>query len=122
MRDPRLHCPLTFAVKAISGKWKLYILSMLSDGQPKRYSELRNTCENLTEKMLTSQLRELEQDGIICRKVYPEVPPRVEYMLTEAGSKLCVIFEPLYEWGLEYMKEVKPDKLHLLEMVKQRMA
>ncbi|SKA37968.1 DNA-binding transcriptional regulator, HxlR family [Chitinophaga eiseniae] len=117
MRDPRLHCPLTVAVKAISGKWKLYILSMLSDGTPKRYTELlKSTCENLTEKMLTSQLRELEKDGIITRKVYPEVPPRVEYMLTASGKKLCAIFEPLYEWGMEYMKNQRHEKLPWLEM------
>lgn len=122
MRNPKLHCPLTYAVKAISGKWKLYILSMLSDGQPKRYGELKKTGENLTEKVLASQLRELEQDGIICRKVYPEVPPRVEYMLTESGRKLCAIFEPLYEWGVDYMKDNKPEKLYLLKMDRQELV
>jgi DNA-binding HxlR family transcriptional regulator len=107
MRDPKLHCPLTFAVKAVSGKWKLYILSLLSDGAPKRYGEFKNTCENLTEKMLTSQLRELERDGIISRKVFPEVPPRVEYSLTELGRKLMPVFDLLYVWGVDYMKENK---------------
>ena len=114
MRDPRLHCPLTFAVKAVSGKWKLYILSLLSDGAPKRYGEFKNTCENLTEKMLTSQLRELERDGIISRKVFPEVPPRVEYSLTELGKKLIPVFDVLYDWGVDYMKEKKLEELHLL--------
>ncbi|MGN7824234.1 helix-turn-helix transcriptional regulator [Chitinophaga varians] len=123
MRDPRLHCPLTLAVKAISGKWKLYILSMLSDGTPKRYGELlKSTCENLTEKMLTSQLRELEKDGIITRKVYPEVPPRVEYMLTESGRKLCTIFEPLYEWGVDYMKTHHHDQFAWLELGRKKLA
>ncbi|MEC5143143.1 helix-turn-helix domain-containing protein [Chitinophaga sp. 212800010-3] len=115
MRDPKLHCPLTFAVKAISGKWKLYILSLLSDGKVKRYGEFRNNFEHLTEKMLTSQLRELERDGIISRTVYPEVPPRVEYQLTELGKKLCKVFDVLYDWGVEYMKERKQEELVRLE-------
>jgi DNA-binding HxlR family transcriptional regulator len=115
MSNPKLHCPLTFAVKAISGKWKLYILSQLLDGKSKRYGEFKSSCENITEKMLTSQLRELENDGIISRKVYPEVPPRVEYSLTELGKKLSPVFDLFYDWGIDYMKEKKADQLYLLE-------
>jgi DNA-binding HxlR family transcriptional regulator len=106
---------VTIAVKVISGKWKLFILSVLSNGEVKRYGEIRRTCENITEKMLTSQLRELEKDGIVFRKVYAQVPPKVEYSLTDLGKKLCHIFGPLYDWGVDYIKEVRPDQLHVLE-------
>ncbi|KIX21309.1 hypothetical protein SY27_09985 [Flavobacterium sp. 316] len=118
MKEPKLHCPLTFAVKAISGKWKLFILSVLSNGDTKRYGEIKRDCENITEKMLTSQLRELENDDIINRKVYAEVPPKVEYSLTERGKKLCLIFDPLYEWGVDYIKDIKPDQAYLLNQKK----
>ena len=113
MNGPREHCPLTFAVKVISGKWKLFILHSLINGT-KRYGEIRKISDNLTEKMLTSQLRELEKDGIIHRKVYAQVPPKVEYSLTELGEKLCFLFDPLYKWGIEYVKKMKPDQVHLL--------
>jgi DNA-binding HxlR family transcriptional regulator len=115
MNEPKGHCPLTIAVKVISGKWKLFILSILSNGEVKRYGEIRNTCENITEKMLTSQLRELEKDGIVFRKVYAQVPPKVEYSLTDLGQKLCLIFDPLYEWSVDYIKEIRPDQLHLIK-------
>jgi len=113
MKHPKESCPLTLAVKMISGKWKLFILNGLKSG-PKRYGELRKICTNITEKMLTSQLKELQQDGIINRKVYPQVPPKVEYSFTEIGEKLCFIFDPLYSWGVEYIKEVRPEQAHLL--------
>jgi len=113
MKDPKETCPLTLAVKMISGKWKLFILNGLKDG-PKRYGELRKICTNITEKMLTSQLKELQKDGIIKRKVFPQVPPKVEYSFTEIGEKLCFIFDPLYSWGIEYIKDVKPEQLHLI--------
>ena len=113
MKDPKDVCPSILAVKIISGKWKLFILIGLKNG-PKRYGELRRFCTNITEKMLTSQLRELQKDGIIKRKAYPQVPPKVEYSFTEIGEKLSLIFDPLYDWGIEYIKEVKPEQLHLI--------
>ena len=114
MKHPKESCPLTLAVKMISGKWKLFILNGLKSG-PKRYGELRKICTNITEKMLTSQLKELQRDGIIKRKVYPQVPPKVEYSYTEIGEKLCFIFDPLYRWGIEYIQEVKPEQSYLLK-------
>jgi len=107
-------CALSHAVSVISGKWKLYILHGLSDGA-KRYGELKKICGTITEKMLTQQLRELEKDGVVSRKVYPEVPPKVEYSFTELGLKLTFLFEPLTEWGVEYIKEIHPDKISILE-------
>ncbi|WP_428742395.1 winged helix-turn-helix transcriptional regulator [Tenacibaculum sp.] len=113
MHHPEESCPLSLGVKMISGKWKLFILNGLKN-EPKRYGELRRICGNITEKMLTNQLKELQNDGLINRKVYPQVPPKVEYSLTEIGQKLCFIFDPLYEWGVEYIKEVIPEQSYLL--------
>ncbi|UII35030.1 helix-turn-helix transcriptional regulator [Fulvivirga ulvae] len=112
------NCPMTLAVNMISGKWKLFILYALKDGA-KRYSELRRICGGVTEKMLTNQLRELENDGLIKRKVYPQVPPKVEYSFTEFGKRLSFIFDPLYDWGLEYIKEFRPEQFHLVEEYKK---
>jgi len=114
MHHPEESCPLSLGVKMISGKWKLFILNALKNG-PKRYGELRRICGNITEKMLTNQLKELQRDGLINRKVYPQVPPKVEYSFTEIGEKLCFIFDPLYEWGVEYIKEVIPEQSYLLD-------
>ncbi|NMH87321.1 winged helix-turn-helix transcriptional regulator [Flavivirga algicola] len=108
------NCPMTLAVNMISGKWKLFILYGLRDGE-KRYSELRRICEGITEKMLTNQLRELEKDGLIKRKVYPQVPPKVEYSFTEIGERLSFMFDPLYNWGLDYIKEKRPEQYHLVK-------
>src|SRR5688500_12149227 len=104
-------CPLTFGVKAISGKWKLFIISAIWKGEAKRYNDFRKTCENITEKMLIAQLRALEKDGIITRKAYAQVPPKVEYSLTDLGQKLCLIFDPLCNWAVDYLKLVRPDQL-----------
>jgi DNA-binding HxlR family transcriptional regulator len=82
----------------ISGKWKVKILNQLMDG-PKRYSEIRRSIEGMTEKMLSQQLRELEEDKIVTRKVYPEVPPRVEYAFTDLGKELASIFYALRKMG-----------------------
>jgi DNA-binding HxlR family transcriptional regulator len=114
MNEIRPHCPLTFAVKAISGKWKLLILNALTAG-PKRFGELRRECENITEKMLTSQLKELERDELIHREVFAQVPPKVEYSLTPLGHELNAVFDPLYKWGVKYMQQTKPDQLHLID-------
>ncbi|MEN7547629.1 helix-turn-helix domain-containing protein [Rapidithrix thailandica] len=109
MTELQDHCPLNIAINIISGKYKLFILRTLFAKESYRYSELRKACNKITEKMLTQQLRELEKDGIVSRKVYPQVPPKVEYSLTVSGQKLCMSLHPLYDWGVEYMKENQPD-------------
>ncbi len=121
MKCTKENCPMTVAVNLISGKWKLFILYGLRDGA-KRYSELRRICEGVTEKMLTNQLRELEKDGLIRRKVYPQVPPKVEYSFTEIGERLSFMFDPLYDWGKAYIKEVKPAQFHLVEAFERTKA
>lgn len=90
------------ALSVISGKWKLRIINQLLSGQ-KRYSEINRAIPGMTEKMLSQQIRELEEDGIVTRRVFPEVPPRVEYALTPIGEELSSIFYSLERWGSHYM-------------------
>jgi DNA-binding HxlR family transcriptional regulator len=85
----------------IGGKWKMPIIWRLKDDS-KRYGELKRSLLKVTHKMLTQQLRELEQDEIITRKVYPEVPPKVEYNLTLLGKSVIPVIDLLREWGEEY--------------------
>lgn len=82
----------------IGGKWKPLILYLLKDSTL-RFSELQRGIEGITQKMLTQQLRELEHDGLVKRKVYPQVPPRVEYSITEYGKTLDPIFRTMNLWG-----------------------
>ncbi len=91
-------CSFMFALDLISGKWKGRILWYLKEGTL-RYGELKRCLGNITQKMLTQTLRELEKDGLISRKVYPVVPPKVEYTITPNGEKLVPIFEELQKWG-----------------------
>ena len=96
--------PVEFALDQIGGKWKMPILWRLKD-KVWRYGELRKSLKNITHKMLTQQLRELEADGYVHRKVYAEVPPKVEYTITERGQKAIPIIDTLRNWGLERMEE-----------------
>ena len=94
-------CPMDVTINILSGKWKITILWHLVRGTI-RFNELQRLLSNVTQKTLTMQLRELESDGIIYRKVYPEVPPRVEYGLTEIGESLKPILKSMCEWGKDY--------------------
>lgn len=95
---PGPECPVTRAVGVLGGKWKLHIVFHLMPGT-KRFSELRRAIPEVTQQMLTAQLRELEADGIITRTVYPVVPPKVEYSLTALGAKLKPVTDALENWG-----------------------
>lgn len=88
----------------ISDKWKVLILRDLLDGT-KRFSELRRSIGNVSQKVLTANLRQMERDGLVHREVYPEVPPRVEYSLTETGRTLQPIIEAMEDWGTQYKAE-----------------
>ncbi len=101
----KYHCPVELVIELISGKWKLLILRELMSGT-KRFSQLQRAIQGITQKMLTKQLRELERAGLVERKIYPEVPPRVEYRLTELGRSLEEIFDAMHRWGERYMKEI----------------
>jgi DNA-binding HxlR family transcriptional regulator len=96
------HCPVEAALDVIGGKWKPLILWALGDNVL-RFNELQKGLPGVNTKMLTKQLRELEQDGVITRTVYPEVPPRVEYAITDFGRTLIPILQALCTWGAEYL-------------------
>jgi len=93
-------CSFEFALDLVSGKWKGMILWHLQEGTL-RYGEIKKLLGKITQKMLTQTLRELENHGLVSRKVYPVVPPKVEYTITERGAKLIPIFRELKEWGNE---------------------
>ena len=99
--DEDYGCPIEVALDVIGGKWKGIVLYRLMDGTA-RFNELRRLMPKATQRMLTLQLRELERDGVIRRTVYAEVPPRVEYDLTELGSNLRPVLETMSVWGSRY--------------------
>jgi DNA-binding HxlR family transcriptional regulator len=109
------HCAMDVTMNYIGGKWKTVVLWYLMEGK-KRFSELRKLIPNITEKMLSLQLKNLESDGIVERKVYNEIPPRVEYFLTDFGKTLIPILEEIALWGRGHAKakgkmvEVKKKK------------
>ena len=107
-RQKNYHGPIEATVDILSGRWKPLILWALRDGTLRFgqiEEELSAYTPNITKRMLTRQLRELENDGLIVRKVYPEVPPRVEYTLTERYISLRPIVESMYAWGQEHMAD-----------------
>jgi DNA-binding HxlR family transcriptional regulator len=99
-------CGLDAALDIVGGKWKSLILWALADRSPLRFGELRREIAGITEKMLIQQLRQLEADGLVHREVYREVPPRVEYSVTEFGRTLNKALEPLGDWGSLHMERI----------------
>ncbi|MFV0527567.1 MAG: winged helix-turn-helix transcriptional regulator [Lachnospiraceae bacterium] len=98
------NCPVDATLHMIGGKYKSLILWHLLSGK-KRHGELQKLIQQATPKMLTQQLRDLESDGLLHRTVYPVVPPKVEYSLTERGQSLEAILEAMYDWGANLMAE-----------------
>ena len=96
-------CPVATAIDIIGGKWKVIILYQLR-GRTLRFGELRKSIPKITQKMLTQQLRELEKNKLVDRRVYAEVPPKVEYTSTELAEKLNPALDMLCDWGAEYQK------------------
>ncbi len=94
-------CKVSNTIQLIGNKWVLNILFRLLDGT-KRFGELKKSIEEISPKMLTQQLRKMEGDGLVKRKIYPEIPPRVEYSLSEKGKALQPVIEKIVEWGNEY--------------------
>ena len=99
-----VYCPVETTLKLIGGKYKTLIVWNLFD-KTLRFSELQRSVPRATAKMLTQQLRELERDGLIVRHVYPVVPPKVEYRLTERGQSLRPILQAIFTWGMRYLND-----------------
>ena len=96
-------CPVETTLMLISDRWKVLIIRDLMDGT-KRFGELKKSIGSISQKVLTSNLRSMEESGLLTRKVYAEVPPRVEYTLTETGYSLKPILDSMGEWGKAYQK------------------
>ncbi|MEM9761168.1 MAG: helix-turn-helix domain-containing protein [Pseudomonadota bacterium] len=108
MRDPkRFTCPVEATLDVIGGKWKSIILYYLFEEGVHRFVELRRKIPGISERMLTQQLRELAKDDIVRRQAYAEVPPRVEYSLTEYGLTLASVSEALCDWGEAHIERLK---------------
>ena len=101
--DDKTECPILHVFRRIGGKWKLPILWHLADQDTVRYNELKRSVRGVTNMMLTKCLRELEDFGLVIRQQYNEVPPRVEYSLTNRGKKLLPALAELYAWGREQL-------------------
>ncbi|MFC6334150.1 winged helix-turn-helix transcriptional regulator [Paenibacillus septentrionalis] len=114
MKKKKYNISVEVTLEVIGGKWKCVILCHLTHGK-KRTSELKRLMPNITQKMLTQQLRELEEDGIINRIVYNEVPPKVEYELSDYGQSLRGILDSLCAWGEKHIAREHGNHLELLE-------
>lgn len=99
-------CPVETTLTLISDKWKVLILRDLLPGT-KRFGELKKSIGHVSQKVLTAQLRQMEQSGLVNRKVYAEVPPKVEYSLMDVGYSLKPILDAMWTWGEEYQKEME---------------
>jgi DNA-binding HxlR family transcriptional regulator len=103
-REKEYKCGIDVTLAVVGGKWKASILWHLAQ-ETMRFSDLQRQFSDTTRKMLTQQLRELEADGLVHRKVYPQVPPKVEYSLTEKGKSIFPILEQMCEWGRGYLRD-----------------
>lgn len=97
-------CPVETTLMLISDRWKVLIIRDLLAGT-KRFGELKKSVGNISQKVLTSNLRSMEDDGLLTRKVFPEVPPRVEYTLTETGYSLKPLLDSMTDWGMAYKEK-----------------
>ncbi|AMK09863.1 MAG: winged helix-turn-helix transcriptional regulator [Pseudodesulfovibrio sp.] len=110
--DKKYYCSVELTLQVIGGKWKPIIMHRLGSEGTLRFSEVKRSIPNITQKMLTQQLRELESDGVVLREVYPQVPPKVEYSLTDLGRSVMPVIASLSEWGTRYAQwyaESQPD-------------
>lgn len=100
-------CPVETTLMLISDKWKVLILRDLMAG-PRRFGELKHSVGNVSQKVLTSQLHQMEESGLLIRTAYPEVPPRVEYALTDLGRSLKPVLDAMWDWGTAYKEGKQP--------------
>ncbi len=106
MLEKQYMCPVEALIDVVGGKWKMPIISLLFQGT-RRYGKLRQALPGVTERMLTLQLRELEQAGIVQRTVHAEVPPKVEYSLTDLGLSLEPVIQVMLKWSENYLCEIE---------------
>ena len=104
-RDNVFQCPIEVTIAVVGGKWKVVILWHLRK-EPKRPAELKRLMPNISDKMLTQQLRELEADGIVGRTVHREGPPRVDYFLTELGQSMLPMLDAIGQWGMHFVESL----------------
>ena len=109
MKSPSIRCPVSRTLHIIGGKWKPLILFHIGGGV-RRNGALRRAMPEITQKMLTEQLRELETDGVVTRTVYPVVPPRVDYTLTDFGKTLKPVLDAMAKWGLSCQARFPAEK------------
>jgi DNA-binding HxlR family transcriptional regulator len=103
-RNNEYRCAMEITLDITGGKWKVLILWHLDQNKIMRFNELKRIHPKLTQKMLTQQLRDLERDGLLNRKVYPQIPPKVEYTLTPIGEKLQPLLTSMCSWGRDYLE------------------
>lgn len=101
-------CPVATTLGLIDNKWKILIIRDILHG-PQRFGELKKSVKGISSKMLSESLREMENDGIVSRKVYPEVPPHVEYSLSELGESMRPIIKSMEKWGLNYLSQQEAE-------------
>lgn len=97
-------CPIEMTLQLISNKWKVLIIRDLMSGT-KRFGELKKSIGSISQKVLTSHLRDMENNGLLIRKIYPEIPPKVEYTLSDVGMSLKPILDAMGEWGIAYKQQ-----------------
>jgi DNA-binding HxlR family transcriptional regulator len=100
-------CQFVGTLDTIVGKWKPLIIYLLLQGEPLRFNELRRLLPDITQRMLTLHLRELEEDEIVKRVIYPQIPPKVEYSITEYGMSLSPVMETIHQWGAAHIERKK---------------
>lgn len=121
-KNTEYQCSMELTLDLIGGKWKALILWYLGENTL-RFSELRKALPKVTQKMLTQQLRELEESGLVNRFIYTQIPPKVEYSLTEAGKSLLPILATLCQWGLNYISQTEPSaKEHTCKALEQSLS
>lgn len=109
--DEDIRCPLEYGLAIFGGKWKSRIICVLTAKDTLRYSELRNEMKNITDAVLASTLKELIADQIVCRRSYDEIPPRVEYSLTDKGKSVVPILQSICQWSGIFYKEDSENEM-----------
>jgi len=117
--DKEIMCPLEFGLNIFGGKWKSRIICVLASRDAKRYSEIRNELGNITDTMLAAMLKELISDKIIYRKQYDEIPPKVEYSLTEGGKSVLPILQNICQWSISHSEDDLDKKLPICKTCDQ---